>query len=89
MFVTNNAHNVETVQNWLSQNILKLPHFNMKACGKYLGLWIGPAAGARQWLAPMLKYKERVPAINAAKFTPILAVREYKVKVCTVLHYVA
>ena len=51
------------IREWLLINIPSWADFNIKSCGKYLGFWLGPCAGAIQWLDPIQKWSSRVKAI--------------------------
>jgi len=80
-------HNTSLVRDWLSQNAPDWATMQIGNNGIYLGFWLGPAAGAKQWKTALTKYKLRVDQIYEAHESPHLAVLEYNAKATTVLDY--
>lgn len=58
-------------------------------CGKYLGYWLGPGAGSRQFVAQLAKMRRRNAALCAAGVHAGAAAREFAARVASVLPYVA
>ena len=54
------------IQEWLALHLPKWKNFNIQDAGKYLGFWLGPAAGAHLWDAPFKKFRLRVDKIYSS-----------------------
>jgi len=61
----------------------------IQSSAKYLGVFLGPKAGAKQWVAPTAKYEKRCKAINAEDAPMRMAVSRYSTHAVTVLGYMA
>ena len=64
-------------------------HFRVKAAAKYLGIWMGPAAGTFQWHDQVAKHRLRVSGLAAQELSVRDALHFYNTRCATVLSYVA
>ena len=65
--------NVDVIRQWLSVNIPEWKDMHISNSGLYLGMQVGPQAGAVQWKAALDKYKTRVDLISKSGLTAALA----------------
>ncbi len=79
---------VANIRSWLATNIPDWANFSIRGSAKYLGFYLGPAAGKHQWVAPINKFRDRVKAIGATDCATALAVYSYNVRTVPVLSYV-
>ena len=79
---------ITAVTAWLRAFLPSWAPFRVVNVGKYLGLHLGPAAGAAQWSAPHLKWSSRTRTI-AGHHAPVgTSCRLYNVRAITTLGYV-
>jgi len=77
------------IKEWLAQHIPCWKNFKIQSAGKYLGIVMGPRAGALQWKAPMQKFRQRAQAIGSTHAPLSIASHLYNVHAVSVLLYVA
>jgi len=80
---------LENIRGWLEIHIPEWRGMKIQACAKYLGFFLGPAAGSVQWNGPMAKFRKRTEEIKRNGGPLSLAVRQFNVRACTVLGYVS
>ena len=80
--------NKRVYKEWLTKNIPDWANFKINAASKYLGIFLGPKAGALQWKAPMVKFYDRVDQIYRQKLPPSLAGARYGTHGVSVMGYV-
>ena len=78
----------ENIRSWLVRNLHQWARFSIKPAGKYLGFWIGPGAGPKQWEAPGAKWKSRSRSIGMSGAPPAPASYLYSTYSVPVLEYV-
>ena len=86
--VATSGWNCGLISEWLSVNIPEWAHFNIVPSAKYLGIYLGPKAGAHQWVAPVSKFKVRVGEIHAQNLPAGISAVQYMSKAVSVLGYV-
>eukprot|EP00973_Karenia_brevis_P089527 12398192-Karenia_brevis.AAC.1 len=82
-------HVVSILRQYLQSYIPAWTQFNIAATAEYLGIWLGPASGSRQWTHQITKYLQRVDLISAASAATALSVKTYNMKALPVLSYPA
>ena len=87
--VDSSERNCIALKDWLREFIPEWAHFNIVSASKYLGIYLGPQAGAKQWIAPLAKFKNRVSEIHAQHLPAQLAVNSFMSKGVSVLGYVS
>ena len=87
--IVSSPHNREVVSKWLQENIPEWSSMCVCSSAKYLGIFLGPGAGSRQWVAPLAKFGLRVEEIAATGAPAVLAVQHYNTRAVSVLGYVA
>ncbi len=80
---------VAGIKTWLATHIPDWVIFSVKDAAKYLGFFLGPAAGKHQWIAPIKKYMDRATAINASQAAVSLCSYSYNVRALPTLTYIA
>ncbi len=78
-----------SIMAWLKRNIPVWGSFKVLPTAKYLGFYLGPAAGSRQWVAPMQKYTDRANDIFNSGAAISIAAHVYNTRVVSVPLYVA
>jgi hypothetical protein len=81
--------NIGLIRNWLHNNIPEWENMTISDCGKYLGFFIGPSAGAHNWLAPIARFRQRVREVHVAGLPARVSAIEYNTKCIPTLLYVA
>ena len=77
------------IRDWLKRHCPSWANFQITNSGKYLGLYMGPEAHSKQWVAPMLKFRARTREAKLDE-TPIgLVGPHFASKAAPVLGYVA
>ena len=66
-------------QSMARRNVPKWTDMLVRSSSKYLGFYVGPSAGANQWVGPAKKYADRVVSIRDMKLPlrPAVAKRSY------------
>ena len=82
-------HKMEVIRAWLRRCCPDWANFKIASHSKYLGIIMGPAAGARSWTAPLLKYVDRNAAIASSRGPPALCTWFHTTRATPVLQYVA
>ena len=82
-------HTVALIRCWLRQNIPSWASLQICSQAKYLGIYLGPAVGGKNWEAPMNKFIERVEEIAETRAPLEYACALFKSKALSVLGYVA
>ena len=85
--VTSDA-NISAIRSWLHHWLPEWTHFRIASSGKYLGIYLGLSAGAKQWEAPLDKLKARTDEIHAAKLPAFKAAARFTSRAVPVLAYV-
>ena len=78
-----------SVRDWLRVNIPDWSDFNICDAAKLLGFYVGPAAGAQQWVAPLRKYINRVSETKMSGAAVSLCAFTYNFRIVPVLSYVS
>ena len=73
---------------WFRVNCPAWSNFQVCDTAKYLGFFLGPKAGKKQWVAPLAKFSERYKEVAARGLPLGLVGPEYSCKVVPVLGYV-
>ena len=55
------------IRGWLKESIPEWINFQINACGKYLGVYLGPKIGGLNWQAPMEKMSIRAEEIASQR----------------------
>ena len=63
--------------------------FQIKDCGKYLGFWLGPASGTKEWHEQIAKWQKRSESLHSLCLPPHDLVAIYNTRCCPVLDYVS
>ena len=63
--------------------------FNILPCAKYLGIWLGPKAGTKQWHEQADKWRTRARAISEMNLSGVPTALLYNCRAITVLSYAA
>jgi hypothetical protein len=74
------AGSLEFIRQWLAVNIPDWRHMKIQGRAKYLGMYLGPEAGAVQWDKPLEKSKGRVSEINATSGLISFAIRQFAIR---------
>ncbi len=77
------------IKAWLLRHLPAWKDFNIRDSGKYLGFFLGPAANASQWFAPLNKYTDRANKIHGSGVAISVAAHTYNTSVVPVPLYVA
>jgi len=81
--------NIAVVKEWLRTFCPDWSQFQIKAAGKYLGVYLGPGSGSLQWKAPVSKFKQRVAQLSADKLPITCAAFSYASKCVSTMGYMA
>ena len=81
--------NLDMLRAWLRRNVPKWVDLVVRSSSKYLGFFLGPTSGRSQWIAPAMKYADRVIGIKDMKLPLRLAVAKHNYYALPVLGYVA
>jgi hypothetical protein len=81
--------NLELIRQWLAVHIPDWKHMKIQGSAKYLGMHLGPEAGAVQWDKPIEKFNGRVSEINSTSGPISFAIRQFNCKAVPVLGYKA
>ena len=84
-----NQQVIDTTRVWLKRHCREWADVQITTCAKYLGVFLGPAAGAKQWVAPMEKFLKRCIDLRDSDQPALMAIRNFNTKVLPVLGYVA
>ncbi len=79
----------DQIREWLSSNIPAWKDFSIAPTAKYLGFFLGPMAGTKQWESPIQKYCDRVEVIASSGAATALCAYSYNIRTVPVLSYVA
>eukprot|EP00973_Karenia_brevis_P077689 10796939-Karenia_brevis.AAC.1 len=80
---------VSSLREYLHRYVPSWVSFNISSAAEYLGIWMGPKAGEKQWVQQIDKYLARVNAIAAAEASTLLSTKAYNIKALPVLSYPA
>jgi len=80
--------NVAAIRKWLEAHAPGWNFFRVENSAKYLGLYLGPSAGHKQWAAPIAKFRDRASGIGSVKMPMDLSARRFNTRAVTVLGYV-
>lgn len=84
-----NAHLVGFVRRWLRDNLPEWSDFRVDLAGKYLGAFLGPQGGSRNWETSVLKWHSRAMTIAAAGASASVTANLYNIRAVTTLSYLA
>ena len=82
-------HVVELIKIWLAKHIPIWHDFNVCGASKYLGIFLGPSAGATQWSLPLEKWSARAATITDVGASAAIAANLYNTRAVTTMSYVA
>ena len=80
---------VALIRCWLRQNVPSWANLQICSQAKYLGIYLGPVVGGKNWEAPMNKFIGRVEEIAQTRAPLEYACALFKSKALSVLGYVA
>ena len=83
------AGSIVHIREWLSQHIPEWRQMQIAGHAKYLGLYLGPSAGAEQWRKPIQKFLEITAQLKDNDLPMALAVRQFNSRAVPVLGYKA
>ena len=80
---------VEIIHDWLTRHLPDWSLFNVVKAAKYLGVWMGPAAGELQWRDPTTKWEKRAVTVVDLSVGSFDAAQLYNTRAVPVLGYIA
>jgi hypothetical protein len=81
--------NVHRIRQWLNLHIPAWKDMKIQSCAKYLGIFIGPTAGALQWEKPIAKFQKRCQLLNLENLPFQMTIGRFSSRAVPVLGYVA
>ena len=79
----------DLVAKWLLEHLPAWADFQVVEAGKYLGAYVGPAAGKKLWTNPSNKWATRAHAIGSASMPLSLSASLYNTRALPTLGYIA
>ena len=76
---------LQFLRNFLNKHIPSWANFQITDAAEYLGIWLGPKAGIKNWVAQIAKLLDRTVLISDAGPPTSLAIGTYNAKAVTVL----
>ena len=76
-------------RDWLRSNLPKWKDFRVEGAAKYLGIFLGPSAGALQWREQASKWTDRSRAIASKGASAAISVFQYNTRAITTMSYIA
>ncbi len=83
------SNDFSLISNWLARQPPERKTFQISKAAKYLGFFLGPGAGARQWTLAVKKWKDRSLDIAFSHMGSLLAALIYNSRAIPVLGYIA
>ena len=77
------------VASWLATHIPQWADMMIVSSAKYLGLYLGPLAGTKNWVEPILKFKDRVAEIANSGDSAANNLNQYNKRAIPILAYSA
>ena len=77
LHVPYSLHVSSVIGDWLAEHVYDWRKFKIDRCAKYLGLWLGPGAGTREWVEQSDQRFCRTCSIAKLGASPRIAVMQY------------